>query len=309
MSEPSVVVTRPARAPRCPVVASIPHSGLHVPPAIAAMFTDEQRAWLRNTDWHLDQLYDFLPELGVATLVATHSRYVVDVNRDPGRRRYGPFFESVLAETTAHGRPVYARPPGAQEIAERIERYHAPYHAALAGLLADRRREFGHVLLLDLHSFMGPITDDVCLGDRDGGSCGEHVTARFEQALKHTGFGVVRNRPFRGGYILAAHAGPPAVHALQIELRYTNYLDGTHLDEPMRPPIDAARLATCRARLHAAFERALATVLPGLDALPDRPREHACPTTSCRPSAAPKAGVRTSARCRTSGPGPSSRSS
>ncbi|WGR70341.1 hypothetical protein [Bradyrhizobium sp. ISRA426] len=55
-----------------PVIASIPHSGTFVPPSIEAAFTQLQRKWLRNTHWHLPEVYDFLlptsyflPELGI----------------------------------------------------------------------------------------------------------------------------------------------------------------------------------------------------------------------------------------------------
>ncbi|WP_240647609.1 N-formylglutamate amidohydrolase [Burkholderia lata] len=41
--------------------------------------------WLCNTDWFLAELYAFLPEMGITTIMATHSRYVEDVNRDPGQ--------------------------------------------------------------------------------------------------------------------------------------------------------------------------------------------------------------------------------
>jgi N-formylglutamate amidohydrolase len=51
------------RARELPVLASIPHSGLRVPDDIAASFTAEHAAWLRNTDWYLDRVYDSYPSL------------------------------------------------------------------------------------------------------------------------------------------------------------------------------------------------------------------------------------------------------
>ena len=111
------------------VVASIPHSGTYIPPSIEATLTAEHRAWLRNTDWYLDQLYGFLPALGVTVVAATHSRYVADVNRDPDGVLFGGFFEAVVAETTAHGQPIYLEAPTSDDLATRIERYHRPYHA------------------------------------------------------------------------------------------------------------------------------------------------------------------------------------
>ena len=65
-----------------PLLISMPHVGTHVPPALAARFTGEARH-VPDTDWHLEQLYDFADELGASVLVATHSRYVIDLNRPP----------------------------------------------------------------------------------------------------------------------------------------------------------------------------------------------------------------------------------
>jgi N-formylglutamate amidohydrolase len=64
-----------------PLVANLPHSGLFVPDDIAAQFTSEHLQALPNSDWHLDQLYQSLPDLGITVIQATHSRYVVDLNR------------------------------------------------------------------------------------------------------------------------------------------------------------------------------------------------------------------------------------
>jgi N-formylglutamate deformylase len=65
-----------------PLLLSIPHMGTHVPAAIAARLTDEARR-VPDTDWHLDRLYGFARELGASVLRATHSRYVIDLNRPP----------------------------------------------------------------------------------------------------------------------------------------------------------------------------------------------------------------------------------
>ena len=65
-----------------PLLISMPHVGTHVPPQLAARLTDEARQ-VPDTDWHLERLYDFADELGASVLVATHSRYVVDLNRPP----------------------------------------------------------------------------------------------------------------------------------------------------------------------------------------------------------------------------------
>tara|TARA_Y100001972_G_C7579581_1_gene290761 strand:- start:506 stop:769 length:264 start_codon:yes stop_codon:yes gene_type:complete len=65
-----------------PLLISMPHVGTHVPPALAARFTDEARR-VPDTDWHLECLYDFAEDMGASVLAATHSRYVIDLNRPP----------------------------------------------------------------------------------------------------------------------------------------------------------------------------------------------------------------------------------
>jgi N-formylglutamate deformylase len=246
-----------------PVIASIPHAGLYVPPEIDRMFEEGHRRWLRNTDWYLPQLYSFLPELGLTMVEATHSRYVVDLNRDPSGDLYGSFSRALIAEKTADGVPVYSQPQALHQLVNRVETYHAPYHAILRNSLAETVQRFGRAFLLDLHSFMGPIENDVCLGNRSGSSCSTYVIEAFHEAFASAGFDVVRNTPFAGGYIVRAYGNPPTVEALQIELRYTAYLDCSKIDEPGRPVFDPSRIAAAQARLRHVLEGAIASVVPG----------------------------------------------
>jgi N-formylglutamate amidohydrolase len=252
-----VYVLHPAIGPRVPIIASVPHSGMYVPGEIARQFAQGHGQWLRNTDWYLPQLYSFLPELGVTMIEATHSRYVVDLNRDPKGDLHGAFTRAAIARETAQGAPVYAQPQDAALLIARLDAYHAPFHSALRALLTDTLERFGRALLLDLHSFMGPITADVCIGDRWGATCSEHTTRIFQAAFAQQGFDVVRNAPFAGGYIVQAYADPPNAESLQLELRYTNYLDCGAIDE-RRPQLDSERLAAAQARLRPAISAAFA---------------------------------------------------
>ncbi|MET0792389.1 MAG: N-formylglutamate amidohydrolase [Polyangiaceae bacterium] len=240
-----------------PVVANLPHSGLYVPPQIAESFNPEHRQWLRNTDWFLPELYSFLPELGVTTLAATHSRYVVDLNRDPLAELHGSFARSLITKETAHGAPVYRSEQAPQALRARVNEYHAPYHSALRALLDETLNRFGRALLLDLHSFMGPITNDVCIGDVHGTSSTARTRLAFEDAFRERSFDVVLNQPFAGGYIVRAYANRPELEALQLELRYTNYLDCSQIDE-RRPWLEPDRIAAARARLLPALSQAIA---------------------------------------------------
>jgi len=64
-----------------PVILTFPHVGTGLPETVAERLNDEGRL-LRDTDWHIHELYaGLLP--GVTTITATQSRYVIDLNRDP----------------------------------------------------------------------------------------------------------------------------------------------------------------------------------------------------------------------------------
>ena len=247
----------PPRAPAVPVVASLPHSGELVTDPMRASLRPMLQHCLRNTDWFLPQVYAFLPDLGVTMIEATYSRYVADPNRSPSGLHFGPFFRAVIAAQTAGGDPVYTTPPSAEEIAERVARHHGAYHARLAALLEPARARAPRVLLLDLHSFMEPSRDDICLGDAHGKSCDPEVTQLFARALRAHGFGVAINAPFNGGYVVRRHGDAARVHALQIELRYTNYLDTRCIDRD-RPAFDPGRTAALQGRLRPALESAIA---------------------------------------------------
>ncbi|WP_461324840.1 N-formylglutamate amidohydrolase [Bradyrhizobium diazoefficiens] len=106
--------------------------------------------------------------------------------------------------------------------------------------------------LLDLHAFFGPIADDVCIGDLRSTSCRQETTTLASKAFKRQGFRTVCNEPFSGGYLIRRHHNS-STEALQIELRYTTYLDCTHIDKPIRPQLDPMRLAKLKPRLREVF--------------------------------------------------------
>ncbi len=153
----SFLLHRPT-TPAIPVIASLPHSGLLLPAAMVAQLNPSHQHYLPNQDWHLDKLYNFLPRLGITVLQATHSRYVVDLNRSLKEPRLGNFWQSAIAETTAFNVPLYQTLPSPAEVEQRIEQYYHPYHQQLADLLNQAIAQFGHVYLLDLHYlFASPL--------------------------------------------------------------------------------------------------------------------------------------------------------
>ncbi len=223
-----------------PLIISMPHIGTALPPRIEAQLTSAARA-LPDTDWHVDRLYDFAAASGASLLAARYSRYVVDLNRPPDDSRlYADQVHTGLCPLHSFaGEPLYhdaTSALSAQELELRREQFWRPYHAALAASIAETRRRRGCALLVDAHSvrsrvprlFSGRLPD-VNLGTDDGRSCDPGMVQPLLAILAaQERFSFVLNGRFRGGYI-TRHYGAPGrgVHALQIELAQTSYMDET----------------------------------------------------------------------------------
>jgi N-formylglutamate deformylase len=222
------------RAGRTPLLVSMPHTGTHVPERIGRRMTREALQ-LPDTDWHLERLYDFLDELGASVLVATHSRYVVDLNRPPDNANLYPGQDTtpLVPIDTFHRQPLYLRgkEPAEAELAERFETWWKPYHAKLAGELNELRGKHGYALLWDAHSIFSEVPrffagrlPSINLGTADGRSCGPGIGEAL--LSKATGYRAVLNGRFKGGYITRTYGDPARnVHAVQLELSEATYMN------------------------------------------------------------------------------------
>ncbi len=225
------------RAGTRPLLVSMPHAGTYVPPALATRLTEEARQ-VPDTDWHLERLYSFADALGASVLVATHSRYVIDLNRPPdGASLYpGQSVTGLCPVDTFDDTPLYARAseePKEQEVAERRKAIWQPYHAKLAEELARLKSVHGVAALWDAHSirsvlprfFPGRLTD-LNLGTNKGSSCDPRMAdAVMAAAAGAEGFSAVLNGRFTGGYITRCHGRPHnGVHAIQLEMTQCSYM-------------------------------------------------------------------------------------
>jgi N-formylglutamate deformylase len=251
MDDPEAPVYQLVRG-AAPLIVSMPHVGMRVPGGIEREFTPVARA-LTDTDWHIDRLYDFVPELGVSVIAASYSRYVIDLNRPPNDAALYPgTTQTGLCPTHSFGgEPLYGSGvdslPG-NEIELRRRGYWQPYHEALAGVIAATRQRLGFAVLLDAHSirsyvprlFTGRLPD-INIGTDDGRSCHpDLIIPLLEILAAQSRFTYVVNGRFKGGYI-TQHYGAPAqrVYALQIELAQASYMDEdrTSFDEPRAAPL------------------------------------------------------------------------
>ena len=65
------------------ILLSIPHCGVQFPNEIISSYNPKIIQKPDDTDWFLEKLYDFAPSLGITTIQAVYSRWVIDLNRTP----------------------------------------------------------------------------------------------------------------------------------------------------------------------------------------------------------------------------------
>lgn len=221
---------------KAPLLVSMPHVGTHVPDSLAARMTPEALV-LPDTDWHVDQLYDFLDALGASVLQATHSRYVIDLNRDPANQPLYPGARNteLCPTTTFAEQPIYrdGQTPGEAEVAERRERFWQPYHDKLNATLQELRQRHGQVLLWDAHSIRSRVPrffdgqlPDLNLGTGGGITAAAALLEAVARAGEGSGYSQAINGRFKGGYITRQYGRPnQGQHAVQLELSWATYME------------------------------------------------------------------------------------
>lgn len=259
MSADIVSVTRGSS----PLVLSMPHPGTGLPAEVAAQLNARGKL-VEDTDWHMRQLYGFAERFQPTIVEAGLSRFVIDLNRDPaGVSLYpGQATTELVPTTTFDGAPIWNTAPDEAEIARRREAYFQPYHDALAAEIAHARAQHGFCLLWDCHSIKSVIPrlfpgtlPTLNLGTNSGASAAPAVEAAATAAMAGSAFTQVVNGRFKGGWI-TRHYGQPAdhVHALQMEIALSAYLE----DEAAPWTFAPGKAASLQATLAAMIEAALA---------------------------------------------------
>lgn len=230
-------------APFVPIILSSPHSGIEFPDELQTHFRSELMAQPDDTDWFIHDLYNFVSSLGITMIRAKYSRWVIDLNRDPESvplYNDGRFITELVPKTDFLGNDLYVDKkfvPNDEEIARRKKLYYDPYYQEIEKLLQERLNEFGQVLLWDAHSIrrfvptiQGEPFPDLILGDNDEKSAGKNLIETALSSLKRGKFSVNHNSPFKGGFITRNFGNPDKnIHALQLEMAKTNYMDDDEL--------------------------------------------------------------------------------
>ncbi|HZY78617.1 MAG TPA: N-formylglutamate amidohydrolase [Cyclobacteriaceae bacterium] len=226
-------------APQVPILLSIPHCGTEFPQELKAQYRPELIAAPDDTDWFVQQLYDFAAAMGISVIHSTFSRWVIDLNRDPNSKPLytdGRIITPLCPATTFMGEPIYndARAEvDPVEVKRRVAVYYNPYHEHLAKKLFELKSRFGKVLLWECHSIRQLVPTiqpdkfpDLILGTNDGKSADAGMIETVLTELKKGKYSVNLNSPFKGGYI-TRHFGNPSdnQHAMQLEMTKVNYMD------------------------------------------------------------------------------------
>ena len=253
MSEhhPSFVLHGPAE-PRVPLVLDSPHSGHDFPADFGAAVSEFD---LRDgEDCFVDELWMPATERGVSLIAASAPRTYIDYNRHAGDidlalveggqwpHEYAPSGKARLGKalvwrTLDDGRAIYERLLGVEEIHRRIERYHRPYHHALAKRIEATHARFGASWHIDCHSMnavsgaqgeggAGKSRADIVLGDRDGTTSDAAFTELVRAHFAGLGYDTKVNDPYKGVELVRAYSDPATRRmSLQVEVNKRLYMD------------------------------------------------------------------------------------
>ena len=189
-----------------PLLLSVPHAGLRVPDEVLDLCMLGEEDIRRDGDEGAAEIY--LPlKKDVGALITTDvARAIVDLNRsETDHHRDG-----VIKTHTCWDVPIYRQPPSERLVRKLIQRYHRPYHLELS------RHAAGKKLGLDCHTMaavgppVGPHPGQnrprICLSNADGTCPHDWLKSLSEVLAEVFGGEIALNHPFKGGYIIRAHA-------------------------------------------------------------------------------------------------------
>jgi N-formylglutamate deformylase len=219
-----------------PIILSMPHSGLAIPPTLANDLTPVART-LPDTDWHIPRLYQFAQDLDATIIQANYSRYVIDLNRPPDNENLypGQARTGLCPVVLFNGDAIYHKgaEPDDKETDRRRRQYWDPYHAELVNQIDRVRQAHGYAIVYDCHSIRSVVQrlfegelPSLNLGTAEGASCADDLQQKVAAVMSNSGYSYAINGRFKGGFI-TRHYGEPAknVHLVQMELAQSNYME------------------------------------------------------------------------------------
>ena len=232
----SLFTITPAQGTPQPILLSVPHCGTDFPPEVREQFLTKHIDHPDDTDWFVQQLYDFAPAMGITMIHAHVSRYVIDLNRDPENKPLyddGRVITELCPTKTFFDEPLYHEPPSHEEIERRKAAYYQAYHDEIAKQLRELQQTHSHVLLWEAHSIRRLVPTirkdpfpDMILGDQEGRTADKRLIETALTQLRAGTSQINHNDPFKGGYITRSFGQPEKnIHALQLEMTKDHYMD------------------------------------------------------------------------------------
>jgi N-formylglutamate deformylase len=239
-----------------PLVLDSPHSGVEYPDDFR--HACDLRVLRQAEDTHVEKLYDFAPQLGVAWIEALFPRSYLDPNRNTTEIDVSMFDEpwpgpaeadskvrlgkGLVWRYTDDGVPLYERRLTVREVQARIERCWRPYHAAVASAIAAAHGNHGYSIHIDCHSmpavaasrateFPGLVHADFVIGDRDGTTAAPALSRKICDHLKSLGYEVEYNHPYKGVELVRRYGDPAhGRHSIQVEVNRKLYMNEETLE-------------------------------------------------------------------------------
>lgn len=189
-----------------PLLLSVPHAGLLVPHEVKKLVILSEQQIIEDGDEGAAEIYRPLEKVAAAFVTTKVARAIVDINRAEDDRRQ----DGVIKTHTCWNVPVYDESPSDDLIEGLLEKYYRPYHAQLSQFPE------GIKLGVDCHTMAAkgpPIGPDpgqtrpaICLSNADGTCSPEWLEFLAECFSKAFEAEASINHPFKGGYIIRAHA-------------------------------------------------------------------------------------------------------
>ncbi|WP_137894001.1 N-formylglutamate amidohydrolase [Ramlibacter sp. 2FC] len=263
-----------------PLVLDSPHSGTDYPADFG--YACDPAALRRAEDTHVEKLYGFAPDLGVAWIEAHFPRSYLDANRDTTELDVGlldaPWPHPVATDPvvlskvrlgkgliwrcTDEGLSLYARKLSVAEVERRIAQCWQPYHAAVAQAIDAAHARHGYSIHINCHSmpavasshatdFPGLVHADFVVGNRDHSTASAALLRLVGEQLQAQGYSVSYNHPYKGVELVRRYGQPDADrHSIQLEINRKLYMD----EQTLAPH---AGFAPLQAQLRALVQRLL----------------------------------------------------
>ncbi|WP_339725740.1 N-formylglutamate amidohydrolase [uncultured Paraglaciecola sp.] len=235
-----------------PLVFDSPHSGDVFPDDFVSSVAKQHL--MTGWDAFVGDLWQGVVNHNAYLLLANISRMYVDLNRAPNDidpllldnpwdhcqpTPYSDRGMGLIRRMALPDMPIYDNKLSRAQVQFRLQHYYFPYHNALMQRLDTLHDIHGGVWHIDCHSMKsrgngmnidsGLLRPDIILGDNDGTSAEPDFVQVVEDAFVALGYRVVRNTPYKGGYLVTHYADVANNrHSMQIEVNRNLYMNETN---------------------------------------------------------------------------------